>query len=408
MTGRNHRSSASRPAATLLWAGVLGACRGTEVASVNLDALLDADNQLRYVAKVETGFRYFVHQFLDEDWFGDEGILGAAQLEPIPDPAGVALGNLLDLRKGAAFVGDAWVQAEQVRQYARYGVHCPSVLARERSLLELGRHAQRLGLSAPEVEPEVAANAAEIRLALEGLVEVLERAVRENGRVDATWKEDLESSCAVLSGLELDVEGGWRLLKVVARFGLVTRLPAAELEPILRLSRDVQERLVGQALAAGRKDPHPLARAAAVRASAQAYGEPFLREALLVLSRPGQISPLFGLRAPEPEEEEVLVALFDAVRERGLPLPSGVGEAERRTTRLAMLHGLVQAAHDYTAFGDRARTAAMLALGKVAGARIDSLREEDWASWFREYEARERAALEAAPATTPGGGSGGT
>ena len=396
MVSRGHSLLLPR-LAPLAGLSLLGGCLATEVASVNLDQLLTEENRFRYAAKIETGWRYFARQFLDEDWFG-EGVLREAELEPVPDPTGTALVNLLDLDKGAWGVDEAWIHAEQVRQYARYAVFCPSALVRERALLELADHARRLPVAPPEPvppegAPDASANPAEIRLALEGLVEVLDRVV-QTGAFDATARTDLAASCALLGGLELDIEGGWRLLKVVARFGLVQRVPRGELAPILALSEEVQARLARQALGRGRADPHPRVRAAAVHASLAAYGDDFLLEALIDLPTPGAVGATYRLRSPGPGEEEVLVAVLRAVRQRGLPIPERLNAVEARRLRLRLLFSLVQVAHDYTVYGDRVRAAAMLALSDVSDSGLDTLRESEWSRWWRAFEERERAWLE--------------
>lgn len=383
----------------------LPACRVAGAATGNLDELLAEDHSFRYVARVQTGTRYLVSQLIDPEWLSPDSPLRSDRERPVPNPSRLALQSLLDLGDGGLAPDEHWLHAEQVRQFVRYAVYCPSALARERCQLELAEHAQRLELREPPTPGERApANAPEISEALAGLVQALDAMVQSRGVVDATTRTDFVAACRLLEGLELDVDGGWRLLKVVSRFGLVSRVSDEELEPLFRLSGKVQRDLVGLALAHGRSDPSARVRAAAWRANYAAYGPDFLLEALaaLTLAERGEDgaplrTPRFGL-APEwrSGEDDVFLAVLGLVGDDGLPAPRGATAAERRSLRFRQLFALVQIAHDFSAYGERSRAAAMLALGNVSGAGVRSLRKEDWERWWDEHRDAEAEAVERA------------
>lgn len=391
----------------------LGGCRGTGVSSANLDQLLGPDERLQYSARLESGARYLVAQFLDEDWFGGEEGSADRPPEPIPDPSATALKNLLGLRRGQAGFSETWIQAEQVRQYARYAVQCNSALARERSLIELADHARRLGLESRAVQPEVAANAIEIRSALSGLVDVLNDIAVARGMND-TRRADLQAACEVISRLTLDVDGGWRLLKILGRFTTLRIVPRRELGPLLDLSEQVQRGLVAQALAHGRTDPVDRVRAQAVISSEAAYGAPFLRECLLIIAHRRQVGRSYGLPAPGPEDPEVCLAIVNLVRVHGLPLDESLSGPEEVAQRRDLLTGLIVLGANTLVYPDRVRTGAMLALDATVEGVSFGLQSHEWAAWWQEFDREQQALIESAggfgasspESATEGGGSG--
>lgn len=406
------KADLQRPRGPLAWAALvlaatLTACRSADVATANLDELLDDDDRLRYTGAVQTGWQFFWQGFIPPGWLTEDSPLRSDEVVPIPDPAGMALKNLLALRKGT-FSSDRWLHAEQVRQYVRYAVDCPASLCRERAFLELADHALRLGPLETVREPEPPASPAEISEALKGLVQALNAMLEGGGEVSETRRTDFEAACALCERLNLDVDGGWRLLKVVARFGEVSRVPADELQPLFRLSTAVQRDLVGSALARGRHDPHPRVRAAAWRANEAAFGRRFLAEALLAIPLP-EMDPdgrrpttlLFGLEGEWRGEHEPSLAVLELVREKGLPIPRDLDSLEKMRLRYRELFTLVQIAHDFIAHSDRVRTAAMLTLGRVSGADFTSLRKEDWDVWWEDHRRVEGRRLEEALRASP-------
>ena len=87
-------------------------------------------------------------------------------------------------------------------------------------------------------------------------------------------------------------------------------------------------------------------------------------------------------------------SIADLVAERGLPIANDVRAEERVRQELRLLFSLVQVAHDYTAYEDRVRTAAMIALGAVVDGEAPGLREEEWVAWWERREPALRAELE--------------
>lgn len=390
-------------ARALVCASLLAAtgCRFAGAATYNLDELLDTDNSFRYVASQQTGTQWFLGSLVDSDWLSDDSILNPNKKpKPIPNPSKQALKNLLTLREGALASDDHWLHAEQVRQFTRYAAFCPSRLARERCYLELGVHALRLKLGEPIPEPERAANAPELEEAIADLARALNSMVTGGRRVDATTRRDFEAACELIGALELDLEGGWRLLKVIASFGQVNRVPDSELEPLFELGEAVQRHLVGLALGRGRSDVDPLVRAAAWRANYAAFGAAFLNEALaaLILNNQGpegrpMVTETFRLGGEWHGDDEVFLAVMDLVREEGLPLVPGLTAGQRADLRFRQLFALVQITHDFSAYGERSRSAAMMALAKVSGSDLTSLRKEDWETWWNGFRNPEVARI---------------
>ena len=380
---------AFRAALATLGVALASGCRAPQLASRNLDELHDAGARHRHVARIQSGWGYFLSRVFDPR------ILRRAEereadLEEVEDPSDVCLTNLLRLSNARSRAGD--VRATLVRHFAWLGVEDPFGLSRERALLELGQLAAEMDLAEPVTEPEAAANAPDLSEAIAGLASATRRLLEEGRRAGPTARADFEAACELLGSMDFDLEGGRRLLGVLA--ALVARVPdgVALFEPLLRLNAEVQEQLVGLALARSLSDPDPRVRAAAIEANWRAYKERFLAEAVLALDgRPRDEtdppSP-FALAEVWPGDEEVFVRVFTLVREHGLPLDGASPER-----KLELLHVLCQVAVDYTAYGDRSRTAAMLALGAVSGAGISSLRLEDWQEWWRDFAPSELEAL---------------
>lgn len=389
-------------------------CRSADVASANLDQLLNEEGGFRYSGKLTSGFDSLLQSVIDPDWLSDDSPL-KAEVQSIEDPAGEALKNLLALREGGIDLSGPYLHAEQVRHYARYAVACPSALCRERAFLELGPHAERLGFEEVDLSPDEAANAPELREGIRGLRQVLVD-LAADGERDETTRRDFVAACELLGRLELDIEGGRRLLRVIAAFGQLPALDEVDLAPMLALSESVQRRVVSLALTRGRYDPHGIVRAAAYRAHHAVHGPAFLHEALLALRPPrftedGQVAvterfqllpELLPDRDVDPGPALTVLALL---REHGLPrLDEPPEEASgRRLAQLRVLVGIVTRGildppnpleDRIPAYPDRVRVQTMRTLGVVSGAGFASLREEDWARWWNEHRAAETERLE--------------
>lgn len=367
-------------------------CRHGEVATHNLDVVMSSEDRLRYVGDLQGPIEYFLRGFVDPSALEEGSWLAGDDDEPIKDPTDVAVENLLDL----ADTTDGprrWREAEEVRHFARYAAECPAGLGRERALLELGAHGRRLGLSEPHRAPASPANAAELRVRLEGLVDGARSLLAQGRKAPQTAVADFVAACEVLGAAEVDLAGGRRVLRAVSPFFRQASLSGEAEAALVSLSERVQRQVVGEALARGLRDELPYVRAAALRANTAVFGDSFLVEAALVLAvRPTQ--PLlphghgaaftrFGL-VPEPADvAEARVAVCQMLAERGLPAPVAGTDAAALTVRYGLFATLVQLASRYELFPSRARVHAMLALEEVTGARVASLREEDWDRWWK-------------------------
>ncbi len=385
---------------------LLSACRSADLASANLDQVMGQDNTFRYSGRIQSGVGYLLRSVIDPSWLDGNSLLAGESDKPIPNPTRTALSNLLALRKGSAGLKGPFLRAERVRQYARYAAFCPSTLCRERALLELVPLAAELDLGEDLSPPsENVANAAELGEGMRGLREVLVQLAGAKEERSETLQDDFRAACALLGNLELDIEGGRRLLRIIAAFGQLEGLRGTDLTPLLALAESVERRMVTLALSRARYDPSGSVRAAALRVGFAAYGDPFLHEALLNLVTPRRrdgngalvTSPRYHLLpeigdAPEPYE-----TVFALVRAEGLPTV-GESPAEAIASHLAELHALMQVVHDFSTYPDPIRALAMITLGEVSGASISSLREEDWERWWDGYREGERLRLDRARA----------
>ena len=173
---------------------------------------------------------------------------------------------------------------------------------------------------------------------------------------------DVAAACAGIAKLHYDLDGCLRALAASA--ALLDRIPAKHKDrtALLKLVLDLERRTVRLALEHGNQDKSSHVRAAAVEALVRANGHAYLTRLL-----PRLIS--------EPEEE-VPLAILAMLREQGLP-PANPAAPDEREEQLKLIYR-VATQHPV----ERVRVAAMAALGAVAGAGFESLREEDWDAWW--------------------------
>lgn len=392
MNRRDDRPSTRRgrppaPLPVLVLGLGLCACRAFGASSANLDVLHGEGARHKHTAPLVSPFKYSMGNVFGGGLFRPDSPLLAVKVVAIQDAATVCLENMLGL--AADEPRNAAEEATVVRHYAYLAIDDPWSLTRERALIELGYAGERLELEAPITEPELAANAPELSEAIAGLVAVTEPLL--GGRGSPTAHADFTAACGVIESLDLDVDGGRRLLKAIA--GLSERVGRSySIEALDRLNRHVQRQMVGLALTHGLHDPNGRARAAAYEANWRVFGAPFLREAIhaLDVNPPGEDAPAtrFDL-AKEwrsyPGQEDVFVTVLELVREHGLPLDAGLGPLRSMMQRLAFLRTMCQITVAYTVHGDRSRTGAMRALGAVSGSGLHSLRMEDWQRWWVAY-----------------------
>jgi len=379
----------------LFGGGVVG-CSGPEAASYNLDQLLRPDGGFHYVAAMQGDFEYYVGQMVGNDWL--KTAASADGPEPIESPTELTIEHLLALAGSDAGPSTPWISAIQVRQFARYAMGCPSELARERCFIELAGHARRLGVEGPRAAPPTPATPEQVGQALAALVRAhrLGSEGEGAGSADVDLKAAYAQACAGCLELNLDIHGGWRLLDLVTRLEVRTPSDSPGRPDLRSLSLDLQRQLLSLSLTHGLNDPSPLARAAAWGAGHEAFGAPFLAEGLVSLvmpaqTREGQIAQTqhFALRAQPGGDEAVFLKVFELVRSHGLP--SDLPGTDSQALRNSQLFVLLQVAHDFSAYGDRARSSAMQTLGVVTGVDQIGLRKEGWEEWWTKEVARQAA-----------------
>ncbi|MCP3919207.1 MAG: hypothetical protein GY711_27020 [bacterium] len=392
MVPNQHRSAAVFVGLVLAF-GSAG-CRTAEVASYNLDQLMAPEGRFRYVADVQSGWRFYFRQLFDPSWFAEDSFVFGTAPEPIEDPTDLALDNLLAVR-GTTFVNDDQRFADHVRHFVWYATASPSALCRERALLELVPLAAEVRLEKPVTRFPEPANAAELSEALAGLTQALGPMLSPSAAT-TTEVSDFVAACELLGGRQYDIEGGRRLLRIVSSFTTSRRLERDELQPLRKLAEDVASDVVAQALTRGLLDPTPYVRAAAYRANYEVFGEPFLEEALtsLVIWDDGQPSSSMGLLAVRPDEEDLIVGTLGLLRENGMLTRAHDGDLAGREVRFTVFWILQKIARGYAIYGDRSRTAAMLVLQELSGSGLSSLREEDWIRWWGRFRDREEPAIE--------------
>ena len=414
MDTRQKRGPLGPKRAFLLGVGavaLLGGCRTATVATQNLDAVLTSNDGFSYNAAT-TG----VWSDLFDSSVGAIKSLGrrrasAPKVKPVLNPSRIALKNLMELATSKEGP-DAWRFNEQARTFARYATSAPSQLCRERAVLELVPHAQRLGITEPYVPLDETANQSELRQVLEGLVDATRRIVAERGQVSETASADFDAAIAVLDETQLNVASGSRLLRLLGPFFKNGGLPSDQRAQLEELSLKVQKDIVREGLFSGVVDRSDLVRSAGMKANIAVYGEDFAVEALLSLvPRRNVADPVaeafdrFDVPQVPIEFDSTLVAVCEAFDRGGLPFAAKKPTALGIETRGTIFAVLWQISINDLAFSDRARNAAMRALDSVSGANLDTLRSEEWDTWFRgvapalekELDAVQRAETEAAP-----------
>ena len=362
-------------------------CMGSEVASHNLDQLLREDGGFRYSGTLKGEFEYHLSQMVDGPWL-KTGLMDEDP-EPIDNPTEVTLDHLLVLAESDAGAENPLVAATQVRQFARYSLLCPSDLARERCFLELGQHARRLQVERPQLEFPEPASPEQLADSLAELVRLHRLFVEGQpvGEEPIDLAAAYAHACDACAALPLDMRGGWRLLKLLTVLEANAPSDSPGQVPMRGLSLKLQHHLVSMCLTLGVNDPSPRARAAAWGACHTAYGSPFLAEALVALVMPARDrngratrTQRYGLLAQTAADEEVYLTVFDAVRSHGLPKDLPGTDPEQ--LRMSQLFILVQVAHDFSGYSERARFGAMQTLNAIAGAGARGLRKEEWEAWW--------------------------
>ncbi len=334
---------------------VAPACTSIGARAFNVREMHEDDGHHRLVAV----------QMDDTEYLFQRGFLALFKKDPssakapsqLEDPLETCVENLLALsdinpeRENLA--------ALQVEYFARYSAIDPWQISRQICLRQLGRAGSRLKLA--KVPPPAEQNAElatpdSLREALAPLV----KAMLPRSNLEAPG--DVAAACAGIAKLRYDLDGCLRALAASA--ALLDRMPAnaKDRTVLLRLVLDLERRTVRLALERGISDKSSHVRAAAAEALVRANGSVYLQKLL-----PRLISE---------SEEEVPIAILAMIREQGLPPAQPVTQGAR-DEQLALVYD-VATKHPI----GRVRVAAMQALGAIAGAGFESLREEDWDAWW--------------------------
>ena len=376
------------PLIALLVAAGFPGCRGTSVATQNLDAVLSSNDSFRYRGATTNRWKDLMVTGLNSV----RSVMSAEDRpqteQSISNPTEFAYENLVDL--GASTQGPtAWRQNEQVRILARFAVYAPSQLCRELAVRQLASHAERLELSGPFAPPDDAASPAELIEAVDGLRDTLRSVSRR--RMDETARADFAAALLLAGELDVDVQGGARLLGALSPFLRGRLIRGEQRAQVAALSLRVQARMTAEALWSGARDVSPFVRAAALRVGMTIFGDPYRIEALLTLDPSSDLAPWIieeysGYQLPPalPGDAPVYVAITEAFEEAGVPLAARRETRKGLELRATLATALLRVAVADNAFGIRAQHAAMNALSALSSGELVSLRSEEWLVWGEE------------------------
>lgn len=355
---------------------LLGGCATTEVKVWNLEQLHDGQTHHRYQAALQSDAGWmFRRQFLGI--FSGTGAQWAneADLENVEDPSGECLEQLAELEARAA--DDDEIDPRHVEWYTRIAVEDPSRLSRERGVLALARLGSRLsvGLPARLGADQVPAGPDQLAPVLEELV----RSVRKLAEEKPGAAESVAASCAAVRALDLDLAAGRRALRASTELQRLAEGGDVESKELEDLVLHLEGLCVRRALAAALDDKDDLVRAAAIRGVAANGGARALDVVLYD-------------RLQKEQASRPLRALLEVVAEHGLP-QSGANGAKPAHDPEEWLRSIQVIATQHPEGELRVR--AMHTLQAVAAPEVQSLREEDWHSW---WVARKAAKPPAGPA----------
>ena len=275
-----------------------------------------------------------------------------------------------------------------MRVLTRYARFAPSQLLRERAFLELGEHAARLDVPAKFVAPERVATPAELAGILNALVDAT-RSLLDDRSSDAA-RAGFGDALALIADADHDLQGV-RILGAISPFLRGARIGVEQKAAMEELAITVQRRCVREALQAGLYDPSPVARAAAVRAGIEAFGESFLVECALALVPPAFTSDevrarfgVFGVPSVPSDFVEVHLAVGEALVRNGLPAEARGNAIDALELKLVLFSSLHFVAINDLLFPSRSRHAIMRSLGVLSGGELVTYREEEWDTWFQD------------------------
>ncbi len=362
------RGKAWLAAALLALAGA--GCRSLDAKVHNLRELHHEDGKVSYRAALMGDVEYSLRStFHVSAPLGLELDFQDKEPELVKNPARKCLQNLLAFSAGRD--SSERVRALAVEIYAWLATGDSYVLARERSLIELGPLARELGVREPLELSEDAPppGVDELAQRISDLVAAARPVLA--GRSDDSARAAFAAACDALARLEHDVQTGRRVLRTAAALLGADGAERRAFEPLRVAAHDVGWRVASLALTRALSDPHPLVRAAAVDAWVTATDN---GAAKVVSDALFDTSPIVVHRA------------LVAVAEHGIPARGGEDPEGWRESWLAAIVGLSAQSSD-SAVG----AAACRALGRVSNAGFETLRFDEWVTWWR---ARKDARLE--------------
>ncbi len=356
---------------------LLGSCRAVDARAWNLDQLHDSEGRHHYRAALEGRVEYFFRHVLATMIAGTKASLAQKSPGEVDDPSGACLGELLELEKLDA--SDRYTRARTIEWCARLAVEDRATLSRERALYALARAAAPLGRFLPIALPKdrTPAGAEAVGHALSTLVNSA-RPVLGLAAWDETARADFEASLALVRGLDLDLAGARRALRVGCDLAERAGWTNGRTRGLTALVEELERTCVSRSIARALADDEPVVQSAAIEASESVAGRGVL--AGLLFQGAQQV------RTPPLVLERILARLAQGGLVREAAEPGAPPPAELVEQQLdALCHIAVQREEP------EVRVAAMLTLSAVSGAGFQSLREEDWKAWWELRQPRKSA-----------------
>lgn len=346
-------------ACALLCTLAFSGCKIAEAHVHNLDQLHDPESHHRYSAALEGDFEFFLRHKVLGLVTSTGAKLATKSPSKVDAPADECLKNLIELEQSNST--DPVVQGRMIEWFARLAVEDPWSLSRERAITALAAAGVRLaaGMPAGLGGDQKPADGDAIANALTPLVKALRSVLDKSGT-----RADLEAACDAVRALDLDLGGARRALRVVVELQNVSSSRSEDAAPVGKLAVDLQRLCIKRALSRAIDDPTPRVRGAALASVAKVGG------------RVAIDTVLFDRLRRDPELE-VAVSIVDTVAAAGLSRPDAKSPGRAPDEWLGAIYALIEQRHD-----SEVRLHAMMALAQLSGSGIQSLREEDWQSWW--------------------------
>jgi hypothetical protein len=375
-------SSIKRLAAILLPLVFFASCQIPRANLANLHEVHTPSGQISYRGRVQNDMEYALTRAFQSGSIRIEGFadLGGED-KAIEDPLLVCLENQLALSDADS--SNRLNAGLQVEAFGWLAVDDQYALGRERAMLELGKHAKRLGVTGPGRPIQNAATAEDLSpllasLAKAGLGALPTAVVSLDTELYGGGSPDtLGEAITSLLGLNLDRDGALRVLAVCdvlrERSDKLENADVATLARLDDLQQAMQIAIIEQAFLAGMSDSSARVRIATLHGLVNLQGGPPDGTLLVFATDPDQ---------------DVVAAAMTWVTNNGIPFPTeGLTEADLalyKSEWIRFLVGQCQSPNGVISM----KTCE--ALGTVSEASFRSLRPEDWTVWWREAHENER------------------